>query len=67
METVRVTLKKSLIGRLPNQRRTVTALGLGRVGSSVEQKASPGVMGMIRVVAHLVEVEPLSGKAKETK
>ena len=66
METLRVTLKKSLIGRLPKQRRTVAALGLGRVGSSVEQKATPGVLGMIRAVSHLVEVESLSGKTKET-
>ncbi len=67
METVRVTLKRSLIGRLPKHRRTVAALGLGRIGSTVEQKATPDVMGMIRSVSHLVAVESLSGKTEETK
>lgn len=57
MAQIRVTLKKSLIGRKPNQVRTARALGLGRIGSSVEHQATPAVMGMIRKVEHLVDIE----------
>jgi len=57
MAQIRVTLKKSLIGRKPKQVRTARALGLGRIGSSVEHQATPAVLGMIGRVAHLVEVE----------
>jgi large subunit ribosomal protein L30 len=56
---VRITLKKSLIGRKPQQRRTVKALGLGKIGSSVEQEKNPSIEGMIHAVSHLVVVEEL--------
>lgn len=56
---VRITLKKSLIGRKPQQRRTVKALGLGKIGSSVEQELNPSIKGMIDAVSHLVVVEEL--------
>ena len=56
---VRITLKKSVIGSLPRQRATVRALGLRKIGSSTEQEASPAVMGMVRVVSHLVSVEEI--------
>jgi large subunit ribosomal protein L30 len=56
---VQITLKKSLIGRLPEQRKTVRSLGLRKIGSSVEQELSPSVEGMIRAVSHLVEVKEI--------
>ena len=64
MDSVKVTLKKSLIGQLPKHRRTVKALGLRRVGSSVVQSATPDVMGMVRAVSHLLEVESVSKERK---
>ena len=33
---IRITLKKSVIGSKPNQRRTVKALGLGKINSRVD-------------------------------
>lgn len=36
--------------------RTLQALGLGKIGSSVEHRVDPSIMGMVRSVAHLVEV-----------
>jgi large subunit ribosomal protein L30 len=57
---LRVTLKKSLIGYDKRQRATVRALGLGKVGSSVLQAESPAIVGMIRKVTHLLEVETLA-------
>ncbi len=56
---IKITLVKSLIGRSPKQRRTVEALGLGRISSSVEHDVNPVILGMVAKVAHLVKVEEL--------
>lgn len=57
--SVRITLKRSLIGATDRQRACVATLGLRRVGQSVVRPASPEVEGLLRRVRHLVEVEPL--------
>jgi large subunit ribosomal protein L30 len=59
MKSIRIRLVRSLIGSKPGQRRTAKALGLGRLGSSVEREANPAVLGMVRAVSHLVEVEEI--------
>ena len=56
---IRIKLIRSLIHSLPRQRATVRALGLGKVGSSVEQEANPAILGMVNVVSHLVSVEEI--------
>ncbi len=56
---IKVTLVKSVIGSLPTQRRTVKALGLKKIGSSIEHNASSSIMGMINVVSHMVKVEEI--------
>jgi large subunit ribosomal protein L30 len=56
---IRIRLIRSTIGSLPKQRATVRSLGLRKIGSCTEQEASPAVLGMIRVVSHLVSVEEL--------
>jgi large subunit ribosomal protein L30 len=48
---------KSTAGSKPNQRRTLEALGLGRIGAQVSRQDSPQLRGQIRVVSHLVEVD----------
>ena len=48
---------RSANGANPKQRKTLTALGLGRIGASTELKDSPQLQGQLRVVSHLVEVE----------
>jgi large subunit ribosomal protein L30 len=57
MGKLRITWRKSAIGYAPNQRRTIRALGLRRLGQAVEHSDSPVVRGMILTVRHLVEVE----------
>jgi len=57
LKKIRGRLVKSTIGSKPEQRRTVRALGLRRLNSSVVQAASPSVLGMVRAVSHLVRVE----------
>ncbi|MDR1040242.1 MAG: 50S ribosomal protein L30 [Deltaproteobacteria bacterium] len=56
---LRITQKKSLIGRLPSHRRTAEALGLKRTGHAVEQDATPPILGMIRKISYLLKVEEI--------
>jgi large subunit ribosomal protein L30 len=54
---IRIKLIRSVIGTKPNQRATVRSLGLRKIGSSTVQEATPPVLGMVKVVSHLVAVE----------
>lgn len=54
---IKITQIRSLIGREQSQRVTVRSLGLRRIGHSVEKLATAPVLGMVRKVTHLVEVE----------
>jgi large subunit ribosomal protein L30 len=58
-EKIRISLVKSTIGGKPVQKKTVKALGLGRINSSVVQEKNPVILGMVNVVKHLVEVEEI--------
>lgn len=53
---LRITWKKSAIGYKEDQKRTIQALGLRKLGHSVEHDDSRAVRGMIHKVRHLVEV-----------
>jgi len=57
MAELRITLVKSGIGYADDQKKTLKALGLRRMNSSVVKKDSPTVRGMILKVRHLVNVE----------
>ena len=48
---------RSVNGANPKQRKTLAALGLGRIGKTAELKDTPQLQGQLRVVSHLVEVE----------
>jgi len=54
---VRVTQVRSQIGQSQQHRGTLRALGLGKIGRSVEHDESPVLAGMLRKVRHLVKVE----------
>lgn len=58
-KTLRVTQVRSEIGRKADQGKTLKALGLGKIGRTVEQVDNPSVRGMIFKVQHLVEVEEI--------
>ncbi len=60
MPRLRVTWKKSSIGHRRDQKETIRALGLRRLGQAVEHGDSPAVRGMIQKVRHLVDVEEIS-------
>jgi large subunit ribosomal protein L30 len=57
VSSVKITQVRSGIGQSPRHERTLRALGLGRIGRSVEHKDSPQLRGMLRKVSHLVTVE----------
>lgn len=63
-DMIEITLVKSTIGRKPEQRATVRSLGLRKISSSTIKEANSAVLGMVRTVAHLVEVRPYTGSAE---
>lgn len=57
MAQLKITQVKSAVSRRSDQSRTLKALGLRRIRDSVMQSDRPEILGMIRKVEHLVEVE----------
>ena len=55
--TVKVTLKRSPIGRTARQGQTLQSMGLRRLNQTVELQDTPSTRGMIAKVAHLVSVD----------
>ncbi len=53
---LRVTWRKSAIGYRIDQKRTIEALGLRRLGHTVEHEDSKPLRGMLHKVRHLVDV-----------
>ena len=60
MGKLHITWRKSSIGCPPDQRRTIRALGLRRLGQTVEHSDSRATRGMILKVRHLVEVQEVA-------
>ena len=57
MKALTITQVRSGIGQSDRHLRTLRALGLGRIGKTVEQSDSPQLRGMLRQVGHLVRIE----------
>ena len=58
---LRVTQTKSTISHIARNRATVRALGLKRIGHTVEVPDNPATRGMVRQVRFLVSVEEVDG------
>jgi len=56
MKTLKVTLKRSIIGKPEKQRRIIKALGLRKINHTVEHKDTPVIRGMIHKTSHMLEV-----------
>ena len=56
-DTVKVTLIKPTIGAVPKNKKTIEALGLNKVGKTVELPNNAATMGAVRKVAPYVKVE----------
>lgn len=59
MAEIKITLVKSTIGAIPKHKKTVQALGLRKVNSSVIQQDNAATRGMVKQVNHLVKVEEI--------
>jgi large subunit ribosomal protein L30 len=57
MPTLKITQVRSQIGQSQKHRGTLRALGLGKIGRTVERPDSPETLGMLRKVRHLVKIE----------
>ena len=58
-ENLKITLVKSTIGAIPKHKLTVAALGLKKIGQSVEKKNNGATKGMLQQVRHFVKVEEI--------
>ncbi len=59
MGKLKITLKRSTNSTYFRHKRTVEALGLKKVGQSVEREDTPAVRGMVRQVNYLVDCEEI--------
>ena len=58
MAKIKVTKQKSAINRTQRQKRTLIALGLKKIGQTIEHEATPNILGMVNKVKHLVSRVP---------
>ena len=56
MSTLKIKQVRSKINRSSDQKRTLEALGLRKIGHTVEHKLTPSIEGMIKKVEHLIIV-----------
>ncbi len=56
-KVLKITLVRSPIGNTERHKATIRALGLRKIGQTIEQKDSPTVRGMIAKVNHLIQIE----------
>ena len=56
---IKVTQTGSYIGRPADQRKTLTGLGLGKIGNSKILEDTASVQGMVKKVRHLISVETI--------
>lgn len=54
---LKITLVKSLIGRKKDHIATANALGLKKIGKSVQHEATPQINGMIAKISYMINVE----------
>lgn len=57
MASLKITLKRSKIGRLKDQIATVEALGLRKIGQTVIKEDTPQIRGMVRKIDFMLDVE----------
>jgi large subunit ribosomal protein L30 len=56
---IKITQLKSGIGRRIDQKQTLQALGLKRIRHTVEHTATPQILGMVKKVQHLIQVQEI--------
>jgi large subunit ribosomal protein L30 len=59
MAKIKITQVKSKIGSSLRQKKTLEALGLGRMNKTSEKEATPQILGMAEKVRHLIKIEEI--------
>ena len=59
MPKVKITQIKSTIDKPSRQKKTVSALGLSKLNSTVEHELTPQIQGMLNKVNHLIKIEQI--------
>ena len=57
MKKLKIMQVRSAIGRKKDQKRTLVALGIKKMGQTVEHDATPQIQGMVDKIPHLLSVE----------
>ena len=61
---IKITLKKSMIGRPEKHRKILRGLGLTKINRSVQLADIPSNRGMAEKVSHLVTIEEIADETK---
>jgi len=56
MDKIKIKQTRSKINRPVDQKRTLEALGLKKIGQVVEHEMTPSIEGMINKVKHLITI-----------
>ena len=56
-KTIKLTLVKSLIGRIPRHKAIANGLGLKKINQTVELQDTLSIRGMINKISYLVRVQ----------
>lgn len=56
---IKITLRRSMIGRPEKHRKVLRGMGLTRMNKSVQLENTPAIRGMIHKVSHMVEAEEI--------
>jgi large subunit ribosomal protein L30 len=56
MKMLKITLKRSIIGRPEKQGRIIKSLGLRKINQTVSHKDTPMIRGQIHKISHMIEV-----------
>ena len=56
MSKIRIKQVRSTIKKTQRQKRTIEALGLGKINKVVEHEATPQILGMVKKVEHMVKI-----------
>ena len=65
MSSLRITLRRSVIGHPQDQKDTARALGLTRINRTVVRPDTPAMRGMVSKLHHLVSVEQIGDDESE--
>lgn len=59
MSKLKLTQVRSSINQPKDQKATIEALGIKKLNHTVEKEATPQILGMVRKVKHLLQVEEI--------